>query len=188
MSALKPPYTESSAGRLVELTPGKPALLLMGRGRLPPRSRLLGQDVTLAFGFRFLMSPETLIPQLVIDDFRREFNGRAAIDFMLNKGNSYPRADAIGMQLSNGARADLYMKEVDIADGLRAFAFAGELALPPLARVGAAAWLDAELAPEDGIVMREPDGSLLAAAVSCWRCHPSLAPAVLEWVRQAAKP
>jgi hypothetical protein len=190
MTLFQPPYAESFSGRLVEIMPGRPALLLAGRGRLPPRTRLIARDsLLIAFGFHFLMSPEFLLPQLVIDDFRREFHGRAAIEFMLRKGNSYPRADTVGMRLPDRERADLYMKEVDIAAGLQAFAFAGEFASPPLAQLAAAAWLDAATRPDAGILdVAEVDGSLLGFSVHCYRCNPALAAALLERVRGETKP
>ena len=162
-------------------------MLIVGRGRLPARTKLIGRDqLVIAYAFHQLMSPELWLPQLVIDEFRREFHGREAIDFMLNRGNRYPRADAIGIRLSDRARADLYIKEVDIAAGLRAVAFAGEEATPPLGRVGAAAWLDGATSPDDGLVdLPDVDNSLLPRCARCVRCSPSLIPVLLEQVRQS---
>lgn len=157
----------------------KPPLLIIGRGKLPPRVKAVHRgDVSVYFAFPLFMSPDLVFPQLVIDDFRRQFPGRAAIEFMLNKGNSYPRADVIGARLPDLKRADLYMKEVDVAAGLRAVAFSGPFEGIPLARIGTVVWLDNDA----GDVLEPADAgeSLLKYAALCCRCSPARLPDLLD--------
>lgn len=190
MVTLQPPYWEDFTGRLVGVSVGKPALLVIGRGKLPPPGKLIYRgDVSIRFGFPLLLTTDHMFPQLVIDDFRREFHGRAAIEFMLNKGNSYPRADAVGMRLTDGSRGDFYMKEVDIAAGLHAYAYAADLDGPPLARVGAVVWLDTAIGSADGVLVdADAAGSLLHFSAKCYRCNPALLSELLARSGQAGNP
>jgi hypothetical protein len=178
MVQLQPPFVESLNGRLVLLPDGKSAALLIGRGRSTLRGRLIHRgNIVLSYAFPLLYSTDFMFPQLAIDDFRREYHGQTAIEFMLDKANSYPRADAIGVRLSDGLQADFYMKEVDIAAGLHAFAHASSLVGLPLVRVLAAVWLDRTLEPQAGLIdLVDDDHSLLRRAAKCCRCNPASLP------------
>lgn len=175
MVQTQPPPVEEFSGRLVLLPDKKSAALLIGRGRMALRGRLIHRgNIEMSYAFPLLYSKEFMFPQLAIDDFRREYHGHAAIEFMMDKGNLYPRADVIGVRRSDGQQTDFYMKEVDIAAGLHAFAYASSLVGAPLARVEAAVWLDAAIDPQAGLIgLGEDDYSLLRRSAKCYRCNPA---------------
>jgi hypothetical protein len=182
VAQLQPPAHETYTGKLARIPGYAPAVLLIGRGRLIRQAKLIySGQIVIYFAFPLFFSTDRLFPQLAVDDFRREYHGAAAIAFMLNKGNSYPRADAIGIRLSTGQRADLFMKEVDIAAGLGAFAFKSDLSGPPVAQVGSVVWLDEAMRPADGVLRLEDDhASLLHLSSRCFTCSPASLATLIE--------
>lgn len=124
MSDLKPPFADAISGTLVRLGEKTETLLLMGNYRRKTTgTKLYRGPMILMYGFPLAYEQDFLLPQMVIDDFKRVFEADAALEFLLNKGNSYPRADVVGTSLSTMTRCDLFVKEVDLGAGLRAFAF-----------------------------------------------------------------
>lgn len=114
-------------------------------------TRLLGSELlhqgklVVAYGLALLYELDFLLPQWVHDDFRREYHGADALDFTLRKGDAFPRADVVGRRVSTGERAELFLKQLDLARGAQAFAYASFDAPTPFARLDAALWVDADV-------------------------------------------
>ncbi len=98
--------------------------------------------LVVSYGLAFLYEPDFLLPQWAYDDFRRAYHADAALDFMMRKGDAFPRADVIGQRVSTGARTALFLKQLDLGRGVLAFAYASLDAPRPLARLDAALWVE----------------------------------------------
>ena len=93
--------------------------------------RYVGQ-VVFRYGLALLNRPaEAILPYMVYDDFRREHTGFDALRFMLEIGDSYPRADVLGYRASDGAYREYFMKELDLARPVRLLAYPGPEAVTP---------------------------------------------------------
>jgi len=93
------------------------------------------------FGLALLMESDDILPQMVVDDFGRLFPGEAGIKFALEKGDSFPRADVMGVRLAKSEPDHLFMKQIDLARGLGCFA-RFPLESNPYCRVDAFLWAD----------------------------------------------
>jgi hypothetical protein len=119
-------------------------VLLSGAEVRPLPGKLLYSGlVVFRYGVALLNTPaESILPYMVYDDFQREHTGFDAIQFMVEKGDSYPRADVLGYRVSDGKYRERFMKEFDLARPLRLFAYPGEQAVTPLFDVQAAIHLE----------------------------------------------
>ncbi|HEC21511.1 MAG TPA: hypothetical protein ENI95_01185 [Chloroflexi bacterium] len=130
-------------------------------------------DVVIGYGLAFLYEEDALLPRLVIDDFQREYRGREALDFMLRRGDAFPRADVFGRRVSTGTEEWLFLKQLDLAGPLRAFVYGSLEASRPLARLRAAIWLETGLA--DPVALPEDDErvpAFLRRSVPCFGLSP----------------
>lgn len=81
---------------------------------------LFGPPVYLRPGYRLFAEPHYLLPVEVIDDIGQHFYAPECYAWIEERGDAFPRADAIGT-LPSGERRAAFMKEVDLAD-MAAFA------------------------------------------------------------------
>lgn len=159
-------------GHIVRLDDDAAALIAgAGEARLPFDVAYTGR-VTIGYGLSLLYKKDTLLVEWVYDDFRREHRGEAALDFILRRGDLFPRADVGGWRAGTGSREELFLKQLDLAPGLQAVAFFAQGAAPALLSV--AVWVDAAV---DGWQEPPADDSrippLLRQAVPCWLSHPA---------------
>ncbi len=182
---LSPPPSDDVEGILIQLE-GRPRVVLV---RDAPSDSLPGEVIhsgrmVVCYALPFLYERDSLLPQLVVDDFRRMYHGRAALEFMIQRGDAFPRADVIGRRVSTGRRADLFLKQLDLAAPLEAYVYIHLEALRPLARLDMAVWVDeaalgwAKLA-DDSLVP-----GLLQQAVPCYQINQSLLNRLPEWVAE----
>jgi hypothetical protein len=182
---LQPPPSDTLPGVLVRVGT-HPWLALIAGGSLEslPGKVLISGELSIFYALPYLYEQDYLLPQWCYDDFRCEYHGEAAIDFMLRRGDAFPRADVVGRRLSTGERDDRYVKEIDLAAGLFAFACAAGSIGTPLTRIDAAVWPDASV--DDRTPLADDDARasrLLRLAVPCVAVPPtSLArlPALME--------
>lgn len=180
--------TDYLTGCVVRPTEDGPAVLLVTDGApCPLRGALLAGEIALRYGLAMLYEPGYLLVGWVHDDFRREYEGEAAFDFMLHRGDRFPRADVLGQRVSTGAREEMFLKQFDLARGVFAFAAAPAGQARPVL-LGAAVWLDA--AADAVTPLGEGDErtpALLARAVPCVAAPPAALrdlPALLEGLPQ----
>jgi hypothetical protein len=141
---LQPPPSDSLAGQIVRLEKSPHVALVVGETPDAPPGDLLHQGaVIVRYGLALLYERDYLLVQWAYDDFRREYHGAAAIDFIIRHGDPFPRADVVGQRVSTGQRADLFLKQLDPARGLFAFAYATREAARPVARLDAVVWVEA---------------------------------------------
>ncbi len=142
MPDLQPPVTISVQGVLLKID-GQPYCVVLGDPPLDaPGDVMQRGPINLSFGMALLYEPDFILPQLLIDDFGNQYTGEAALDFMLNKGDSYPRADVTGRRASTDQTDTLFLKQIDLAQGLHCLAAVSHQQ-SLLCRVGAAVWPDA---------------------------------------------
>lgn len=157
-------------GALLRPVEGGPGLLLAGvsgREAQAAGDVLAAGALTVAYGFALLYVEDYVLVQYAFDDFRRAYHGADALDFMLRQGDRFPRADVVGRRVSDGARADLFLKQVDVARGLQAFAFHDLADSRPVARIDGVVWSPAGVAESPPV--------LLQAAVPCHLLDPGQA-------------
>lgn len=166
---LRPPPSDTLSGCLLRFAEER-VVLVMGGQLIDPLGEVLHcGDVTIYYALALLYERDYLLLQWAYDDFRREYHAAEAVDFVLRRGDAFPRADVVGRRVSTGQRADLFLKQLDLGRGLLAFAYADADAPHPLARLDAALWIDdsvqgwAPLATDDP---RTP--ALLRRAVPCY--------------------
>ncbi len=140
---LQPPPSDTLPGALLSVK-ARPWLALVAGSSLGalPGEVLISGDLSIFYALPYLYEQDYLIPQWCYDDFQREYHGEAAIDFMLRRGDAFPRADVVGRRLSTSLRDDRYVKEIDLAAGVFAFACAAGSEVTPLARLDVAVWPD----------------------------------------------
>lgn len=78
----------------------------------------------------------SIVPDLIALDYGEALNGEAALDFLLNKSNLYPRADVFGYR-DDGVDDMLAVKTLDLMHPLRVWAYASEKDTHPIAQVHA---------------------------------------------------
>jgi hypothetical protein len=167
---LQPPHADQVDGYLVVLEGTPRTALVIGPSVDGLPARVLHQnEMVLKYGLVFLYEPEdSLIVQFAMDDFQRQYHGIAAINFALRRGDAFPRGDLFGHRTSNGEYFEAFIREIDLASGLRAYVFSQVDDHIPIARIDLAVWVDEDvkglinLPPEDE---RPPD--LLGRAVPC---------------------
>jgi hypothetical protein len=76
---------------------------------------LFGPPVHLRPGYRLVLRPEYLLPTAAIDDVGQRFEGTDAYTWIEQRGDAYPRADALGT-LASGQPENVFIKELDLAD------------------------------------------------------------------------
>ncbi len=121
-----------------------PVVLLVGdaAGELLPGRVITTGSIVVRYAVSLLYEQDALFPQFALDDFRREYHGAAALEFLYVRGDAFPRADVIGIRASTGERADLFVKQLDLARPCRAYAFARSEERRPLAPIDVAVWID----------------------------------------------
>lgn len=150
-------------GAIVQPAEDGPVLLLAGADRRVAESvgRVLAAgELIVAYGFPLLYEEDSLLVQFAYDDFRQAYHGRDALNFLFRQGDRFPRADAVGRRVSDGVLMELFAKQVDVAQGLQAFAYRVLDDPQPLARIDGVVW---------GYYANEEDGppTLLQQAVPC---------------------
>ncbi|GEM_PF-845475 len=129
---------------------GNPAQTLLLVGELSaglPGTLLHCGSVLICYGLAFLYEPDWLIPSLARDDFRRVYRGKDALEFLLHKGDLFPRGDVAGWRVSNGEWEDRFIKQIDLARPPAAFVCIEGRCGGPLARLDAALWVDPDARP-----------------------------------------
>lgn len=182
MIQLQPPPTDTLNGHLLTLPDGGQTVLVVGarsKKSLPGRLMHAG-EIEVRYGLALLLDQDFVIPQFAMDDFRREYHAEEAIHFLLTRGDSYPRADVIGHRLSTNQREELFLKQIDLGQGLVAFAYAEGQPEQLLARIHIAVFLnvgvrDWSLAP--------PPSTLFGLAVRCYQLPPENIPRLAEYLR-----
>jgi hypothetical protein len=76
---------------------------------------LFGPPVHLQPGYRLFTENNYLLPREVIDDIGQHFFAPECYDWIEQRGDQFPRADAIGT-LPSGEKRSVFMKEVDLAE------------------------------------------------------------------------
>ncbi len=166
---LQPPPADTLDGCVIRLADRRVVLVM---GDLPPA--LPGEvlhrgPVTIYYALALLYEQDYLLPQWAYDDFRREYHGAAAVDFMLRRGDAFPRADVVGRRVSNGQRTELFLKQLDLGRGLLAFVYPHADAPQPLARLDAALWVDETAHSCTPLAAGDPRApALLRQAVPCY--------------------
>ncbi len=187
---LYPPPSDVLKGYLMRLR-GSSGMTLVG-GQVPhdfPLGALLCGEITVYYGLALLYEQDFLLPQWVYDDFRREHHGADALDFMLRQGDAFPRADVVGCRASTGQRADLFLKQLDLARGVSAFVLIAPGTPKPFARLDLAVWADleatgcSEMPLNDG---RFP--TLLHMAVRCYVASPDWLHELIDGTQLAGEP
>jgi hypothetical protein len=98
---------------------GRAVLLL---GRLDPHIKTIATGKvskvsSIGFGFEFLYEPDAFLPLMASDEFRRTYRGRQVLEFIIEKGASFPRADVSGLRVSNAVREEVFLKQIDLHQG-----------------------------------------------------------------------
>ena len=144
MPELSPPAHDKLKGVILRL-PERDDLVIVAGARRPAGDWEIIREGTvfLCYGLAYLHQPvETLLVQWAYDDFRREYHGDDALRFVIERGDSYPRADVMGRQVSTGKTDQRFLKEIDISAGLRAIAYPSLDSPSALGRVGTILWLE----------------------------------------------
>lgn len=170
-------------------TGGERVALIVGTapGALPG-DVIHGGSLMLRYGLPFLYKRDNFLIEWVYDDFRREYTGEAALDFIRRKGERFPRADVGGWLVSTGKPQELFLKQLDIAAGLQAFAYRGQSVDALIARIDTVVWVDASaegwgsLPPTD-----ERAPLLLRRAVPCWLANPRELPSLPDYLEHMAQ-
>jgi hypothetical protein len=76
---------------------------------------LFGPPVFVRPGYLLWNGRGYLLPDEAIDDVGHRYRGRDAFQWIEQRGDAYPRADAIGV-LTSGAPESVFMKELDLAN------------------------------------------------------------------------
>jgi hypothetical protein len=180
---LSPPPSDDVKGALFRW--GEyPKVVLVKDGwpsHLPGEVLHTGQMVV-CYALPFLYERDSLLPQLVVDDFRRMHHGRVALEFMIRRGDAFPRADVVGRRVSTGQRADLFLKQLDLAAPLEAYVYSHLDALLPLARLDMVVQVDDAIPDWSALTDDEAVPSLLRQAVPCYRINRRSLDCLPEWV------
>jgi hypothetical protein len=117
--------------------------LIVGGGDRPPLGQLAhAGDLAVCYAVPHLYEERLFVPHLVVDDFGREFTGKAALKFMVQKGDAFPRADVYGHWVDTGEQDSVFLKQLDMADRIEALAYESAHSPLPLARLDAVAWVE----------------------------------------------
>jgi hypothetical protein len=131
---------------------------------------LFGPPVHLRPGYRLFTENNYLLPTEVIDDIGQHFVAPECYEWIEQRGDQFPRADAIGA-LPSGERRSVFMKELDLVD-LAVFASPLNEA-QPIVRVDLA--IEAR-AVADGCALTPVPFPIewLARAAPCYRLAPGV--------------
>ncbi len=157
------------AGALVK--GGEPPRLILLAGDLPdvlPGRPIARGAIVIRYALAYLYEQDYLIPGYVLDDFRREFYGEAALDFLLARGESFPRADVTGLRVSLGEHETLFVKQLDLAQGPIAIAYRDASGGPALGPVRLAINLDPAAAQRQPASAGGPFPARLLKAAACY--------------------
>ena len=162
--------TTKLAGTLLRLSELERAVLIVGADPDVPGKLVYQGEMIVRFALAFLYEADYFIPERVIDDFRRQFAGLEAYRFLLDRGDSFPRADVIGTRVATGAYDEIFLKQLDLAAPLAAFAYSSPDADVLLAPLDAVIWIDDTTAGWSEIDDVDHRASiLLRDAVPCFR-------------------
>jgi hypothetical protein len=140
------PAHDSLSGWLVEIGHDRRSALIVDvDGRPRPGQVMYAGDLSVCYAVPYLYEQKSFVPYLLIDDFGREFVGIAALNFMVHKGDAFPRADVYGRWVHSGERDAVFLKQLDMAAELEAFAYESTGSPLPLARLGAVVWVEDNL-------------------------------------------
>jgi hypothetical protein len=137
------PAHDLLSGWLVRIGYRRWMTLIVGAGDRPqPGQTIYAGDLAVCYAIPHLYEERTFVPHVVIDDFGREFTGKAALKFMVQKGDAFPRADVYGHWVDTGERDSVFLKQLDMADRLEVVAYESVRSPTPLARLDAAVWVE----------------------------------------------
>jgi hypothetical protein len=141
-------------------------VLVVGAGeRATPGQMIYTGDLAVCYAVPYLFERKEFVPHLVIDDFGREFEGNAALKFMVQKGDAFPRADVHGHWAETGEQDAVFLKQLDMAARVEAFVYQSVSAQRPLALLDAVVWVeDAPTEPQEA-EYDDPVPELLRLAV-----------------------
>ena len=136
------PAHDMLSGWLVRLGDRRWATLIVDADDNPrPGHLLYAGDLLVCYAVPYLYEKKAFVPHLLVDDFGREFVGKAALDFMVQKGDAFPRADVYGRWVSTGEQDAVFLKQLDMAAKLEAHIYESANAPLPLARLDAVVWV-----------------------------------------------
>ncbi len=135
---------------------------------------LFGPPVYLRPGYRLFTENGYLVLTEVIDDIGQHFFAPGCYEWIEQRGDQFPRADAIGV-MPSGERRNVFMKELDLVDMA---GFASPADEPrPIVRVDLA--IEARAVADGYALTPAPFPiELLARAVPCFRLAPGVFGAV----------
>lgn len=139
-------------------------------------------QMNLVYAFPLLHEKDLFVPTWVYDDFQREYVGKDALNFLLKRGDSFPRADVGGLQVSTSGGREIFLRELDVSAGLVALVRPIQASIGvPFVRLSDVIWVDdaaVDIRPAD-----PPSGDLspfFTQSVRCWQGPQSLIPGFLE--------
>lgn len=131
------------AGTLIQVGEAQRKVLLIdAQGDDLPGKVLHQGRVLLCYALAFLYKPDWLIPDYAMDDFQHVYRGQDALAFLVHRGYLFPRGDAAGKRVTTGKREELFVKQLDLAGPIAAFAYPEAGSKRPLARLDTVAWVD----------------------------------------------
>jgi hypothetical protein len=137
------PAHDGLNGRLLRIGGRRWVVLVVGGGeRAAPGQMVCAGDLVVCYAVPYLYERREFVPHRVIDDFGREFEGNDALRFMVQKGDAFPRADVHGHWVETGEWDTVFLKQLDMAAGLEAFAYRSASSQLPLARLDAVVWVE----------------------------------------------
>ncbi|GAB4470155.1 MAG: hypothetical protein Kow00124_06040 [Anaerolineae bacterium] len=142
---IDPPPSDCFGGMLIAAgEEPAPVVLLVGdaAGEVLPGRVIAAGSIVVRYAVSLLYEQDALFPQFALDDFRRAYHGAAALEFLHTRGDAFPRGDVVGIRVSTGDRAELFIKQLDLARPYRVYAFARAEDRRPLAAVDLAVWID----------------------------------------------
>lgn len=158
-------------GCLLSLLENRRVVLLTGE--LP--AEFATYPLIVRYGFAYLYAEnDFLVLTQVYDDYQRQHVGIEAAEFMLSKGERFPRADAIGYRLRDMAYREEFIRNIDIARSVFAFAFATPHLDQSPVQLQMTVWVTSQASGVEPV----PDDerlqlSLLGLATDCYAANPS---------------
>jgi hypothetical protein len=139
------PAHDLLAGALVRIGYRRWMTLIVGAGDRPaPGQNVRTGDLAVCYAVPYLFEQRSFVPHVVIDDFGREYTGNAALNFMVQRGDAFPRADVYGHWVGTGEQDHVFLKQLDLAARIEAFGCESASAPIPLARLDAVVWAEDE--------------------------------------------
>jgi hypothetical protein len=99
----------------------KQSILIVGVSEAPIdfRYEVFRGKMYVAAAVALLYELDYLIPARLIDDFRQQHFGFDAIRFMLTQGETFPRADVMGIRVSDHFQMQAFVRELDLGKPLK---------------------------------------------------------------------